>query len=79
MRDEQTVEFHLPLTSTVVLKQKQEMLHVPLDFGNNLTIDALVDSRAYVSAFAPNDLDKKNRKQHLIFSKPMTLPNFKDR
>ena len=30
---------------------------MPLDFENNLTVDALVDSRAYVSAMAENDLD----------------------
>ena len=30
--DEQTNEIYLPLTSTVVLKRKQEMLYVPLDF-----------------------------------------------
>ena len=52
MRDEQTNELYLPLTSTVNLKRKQEMLHMPLDFGNFLTIDALVDSRAYVGAIA---------------------------
>ena len=50
VRDEQTNEIYLPLTSTVVLKLKQEMLYVPLDFENNLTVDALVDSKAFVSA-----------------------------
>ena len=34
VRDEQTNEIYLPLTSTVVLKRKQEMLYVPLDFKN---------------------------------------------
>ena len=29
VRDEQTNEVYLPLTSTVVLKRKQEMLYVP--------------------------------------------------
>ena len=57
VRDEQTIEVYLPLTSTVVLKQKQEMLHVPLDFENNLTVDALVDSGAFVSAIAQDDLE----------------------
>ena len=57
VRHEQTIEVYLPLTSTVVLKQKQEMLYVPLDFGNNLTVDALVDSRAFVSAIAQDDLE----------------------
>ena len=49
-RDEQTNEVYLTLVSTVVLKRKQEMLYVPLYFENILTIDALVDSRSFVSA-----------------------------
>ena len=44
VRDEQTNDFYLPLTSTVVQQRKQKMLYVPLDFENNLTVDALVDS-----------------------------------
>ena len=52
VRDEQANEINLPLTSRVVLKRKQEMLCVPLDFENNLTVDDLVDSRAFVSAIA---------------------------
>ena len=62
VRKEKTNEFYLPLTSTVVLKRKQEMLYVPLDFKNNLTVDALVDSRAHVSAIAQNDLDTIKQK-----------------
>ena len=47
VRDEQTNNIYIPLNSTVVLQQKQRMLHVPLDFDINLTVDdALVDSRA---------------------------------
>ena len=57
VRDEQTNEVYLPLTSTVVLKRKQEKLYVPLDFDNNVTVDALVDSGAFVSAIAQNKLD----------------------
>ena len=34
------------------------MLYVPLDFENGLTIDALVDSGAYVSAIAQKNLDR---------------------
>ena len=52
VRDEQTNEIYLPLTSTVVLKRKQEMLFVRLDFEKNLTVDALVDSGAIFSAIA---------------------------
>ena len=62
VRDEQTNEVYLPLTSTVVLKRKQEMLYVPLDFENNLTVDALVDSGAFVSAIAQDDLETIKQK-----------------
>ena len=62
VRDEQTKEFYLPLTSTVVLKRKQEMLYVPLDFENNHTVDALVDSGAFVSAIAQDDLETIKQK-----------------
>ena len=58
MRDDITNELYMPLSSTIVLKRKKEMLYVPLDFGNGLTIDALVDSGAYVSAIAQTDLDR---------------------
>ena len=62
VRDEQTNEVYLPLTSTVVLKRKQEMLYVPLDFENNLTVDALVDLGAFVGAIAQEDLDTIKQK-----------------
>ena len=62
VRDEQTNEVYLPLTSTVVLKRKQEMLYVPLDFESNLTVDALVDSGAFVSAIAQDDLESIKQK-----------------
>ena len=35
---------------------------MPLDFENNLTVDALVDSGAFVSVIARNDLDTKKEK-----------------
>ena len=62
VKDEQTNELYLPLTSTVVLKRKQEMLYVPLDFKNNLTVDALVDSGAFVRAIAQDDLETIKQK-----------------
>ena len=58
VRDENTNELYMPLSSTIVLKRKREMLYVPLDFENGLTIDALVDSGAYVSAIAQTELDR---------------------
>ena len=67
VRDVLANEVYLPLTSTVVLKRKQEMLYVPLDFENNQTVDALVDSTAYVTSIYQNDLDtKKQNAQHNI-------------
>ena len=56
--DENTNELYMPLSSTIVLKRKKEMLYVPLDFENGLTIDTLVDSGAYVSAISQKELDR---------------------
>ena len=79
VRDEQTNEVYFPLTSTVVLKRKQERLYVPLDFEKNRTVDALADSGSFVSAIALNELDTIKEKDTplIIFSKSMILPNFR--
>ena len=58
LRNDSTNELYMPLSSTIVLKRKKEMLCVPLDFENGLTIDALVDSGAYVRTIAQNELDR---------------------
>ena len=58
------------------MKRKQEMLYVPLDFENNLTVDALVDSGAFVSAIAQNDLDTTKEKAPNNFLKIDDPPNF---
>ena len=76
VRAEQTNEVYLPLTSTVVLKRKQEMLYVPQDFENNLTIDALVDSGAFVSAIAQDDLETIKQKAPNNILKTDDPPNF---
>ena len=76
VRDEQTNEVYLPLTSTVVLKRKQEMLYVPLDFENNLTVDALIDSEANVSAIAQDDLETIKQKAPNNILKIDDPPNF---
>ena len=76
VRDEQTNEIYLSLTSTVVLKRKQEMLYVPLDFENNLTVDALVDSGAFVSAIAQDDLETIKQKPPNNILKIDDPPNF---
>ena len=76
VRDEQTNEVYLPLTSTVVLKRKQEMLYVPLDFENDLTVDALVYSGAFVSAIAQDDLETIKQKAPKNIHKIDDPPNF---
>ena len=76
VRDEQTNEVYLPLTSTVVLKRKQEMLYVPLDFENILTVDALVDSGAFVSSIAQGDLETIKQKAPNNILKTDDHPNF---
>ena len=76
VRDEQTNELYLPITSTVVLKRKQEMLYVPLDFENSHTVDALVDSGAFVSAIAQDDLETIKQKASNNILKIDDPPNF---
>ena len=49
------------------------MLFVPLDFENGLTIDALVDSGAYVSAIAQKELDRIKEQAPSNVDEP---PNF---
>ena len=58
VRDKTTNELKMPLSSTIVLKRKKEMLYGPLDFENSLTIDDPVDSGVYVSATAQSELDR---------------------
>ena len=76
VRDEQTNELYIPLTSTVVVKRKQGMLYVPLDFENNHTVDALVDSGAFVSAIAQDDLETIKQKAPNNILKIDEPPNF---
>ena len=76
VRDERTNQINLPLISTVVLKRKQEMLYVPLDFENNLRVDALVDSGAFVSAIAQDNLKTIKQKAPNNILKIDDPPNF---
>ena len=50
-------ELYLPPISPLVLMRKQEKLYMHPDFEKNLTVDALVDSGAYVKATGQNDMD----------------------
>ena len=74
VRNEQTNEIYLPLTSTVVFKRKQKILYVPLE--NILTVDSLVNSAAFVSAIARGDLDTINQKAPNNILKIDDTPNF---
>ena len=76
MRDDLTNELYMPLSSTIVLKRKKEMLYVPLDIANGLTIDALVDSGASVSAIAQNELDRIKQQSPSNILKIDDPPNF---
>ena len=79
VRDDTINELYMPLSSTIVLKRKNGMLYVPLDFENGFTIDALVDSRAYISAIAQTELDRIKQQALPTSSKSTTLPIFKSR
>ena len=76
VKDDITKELYMPLSSTIVLKRKKEMLYVPLDFENGSTIDALVDSGAYVSAKAQNELDRIKQQSPSNILKIDDPPNF---
>ena len=76
VRYDNTNEFYMPLPSTIVLKRKKEMLYVTLDFKNGLTVDALVDSGAYVSAIAQKELDRIKQQSPSNFLKIDDPPNF---
>ena len=52
------------------------MLYVHLDFENNLTVDALVDSGAFVSAIAQDDLETIKQKAPKNILKIGNPPNF---
>ena len=52
------------------------MLYMPLDFENNLTVDALVDSGAFVSAIAQDDSNTIKQKAPNTILKIDAPPNF---
>ena len=76
VRDYITNELYMPLSSTIVLKRKKEMLYVPLDFEDGLTIEALVDSGAYFSAIAQKKMDSIKQQAPSNILKIDDPPNF---
>ena len=76
VKDETTNEPYMQLSSTIVLKRQKEMLYVPLDFKNGSTIDALVDSGAYVSTKAQKEPDRIQQQPPSNILKIDDPPNF---
>ena len=76
LRDDFTNELYMPISSTIVLKRKKEMIYVPLDFQKGLTKDALVDSGADVNAKAQKELDKIKQQAPSNILKTDEPPNF---
>ena len=69
-------ELYLSLNSTVVLKRKNEMLHVILDFYYGLKRDFLIDAGAYVSAIIPTEMDRNKQQAPTNFFKINNPPIF---
>ena len=76
VRDDITNELYMPLSSTIVLKGKKEIMYVPLDFENGSTLDALVDSGDYVSTIAQTDLDRVKQQAPSNILKTDDPPSF---
>ena len=76
VKDDIINALYMPLSATIVLKRKKEMFYVPLNFENGLTIDAIVDSGAYVSAIAQKELDRIKQQAPSNILKMDDLPNF---
>ena len=78
VREDITNELYMPLSSTIVLKRKKDTLYVPLDFGTELTIDVLVESRTYVSGIAQTALDRIKQQAPASNFKIDDPPNFQN-
>ena len=76
VREDITNELYMPLSSTIVLKRKKQMLHVPLDFEKGSTKDALVDLGVYVSAIVQRKMDRIKQKAPSNILKIGDTPNF---
>ena len=63
VRDETPNEVYMPLSSTILLERKKEKRYVPVVFENGLRLNAIVESVAYVSAIAQNELNRSKQQQ----------------
>ena len=66
--------YHYP--PQLPLNEKKEIMYVPLDFENGLTVDALTGSGTYVSAIAPSELDRIKQQALANTFKIDDPPNF---
>ena len=65
---------YIPLISAITLKKKKRMLFLQVEF-NNVKIDALVDSGAYINAIREKDDEKiKQNADHCIINKAPPPP-----
>ena len=76
MRDDFINELYKPLSSTIVLKRKKEMLYVPMDLEKAVTKDAFVDSGAFVGAVAQKELNIIKQQAPANIFKINEAPNF---
>ena len=78
MKEGETIELYMPLTSTIVLKREKQQGSTVFasEFRNSLNKDASSDSRAYVSPVSQNEVDEINQQAPNIILKSDDNPNF---
>ena len=78
VRDEQTNEVYLPLTSTVVLKRKQEMLYLPRDFDEKPNSRSPGGLGSICQCNRPERLGHKERESPEYYSQNRQSSQFSD-
>ena len=71
-----TNEVYMSLSSTNVLKRKNDTVYVPPELENGLKLDALADSGAYVTAIALTELHRIKQQGLANIFKIDDSPNF---
>ena len=69
----------MTVSSTIVLKRTKKMPYVSLDFKKGVIKEALMDSRAYVSAIAENEPEKTKQQAPPSSSKLTIIKIFKNK
>ena len=73
---EKNGDTYIPLHSTIVLKMRQRMLYLPLEFGE-ITMDGLVDSGAFINAMSWSDYNVFKMNSDKCVIKEYPQPPFK--